>query len=220
MESSLLTFFCKRGVRQGDPLSPFLFILAADVLSRIFNKGKNANVLKSLGPSCFNNQSITNCHYADDTIIFLEAKYEIVMAAWWAMKAFEAVSGIKINLDKTEMYGINTTQLDLLASSFKCKTATFPMKYLGVPLHDRRLKVNDWSFLISKIEKKLQNWKGQLLSIGGRHTLLNYVISAVPLYALSLYHIPVTLLHEIDKIRCRFLWQGTDRSRRKYSLVN
>lgn len=81
------------------------------------------------------------------------------MAAWWAMKAFEAASSIKINLDKKEMYVINTEHITTLADLFKCTTASFPIKYLGLPLHDRKLKVNDWQFLILKLEKKLQNWK-------------------------------------------------------------
>lgn len=182
-------------------------------------KGKSAQVLRGLGPNCFNNNNITNCHYADDTIFFLEAQPDIIEAAWWTMQAFEAISGIKVNLEKTEMYAINTNHLDQLASVFKCKTATFPIKYLGLPLHDKKLSVKDWNFLIDKIEKKLQNWKGQLLSIGGRQTLLNYVLSAVPLYALSLYRVPLTVLKDIDKIRCRFLWQGTDKSRKKYALL-
>lgn len=147
-------FYCKRGVRQGDPLSLFLFILAADVLSKIFNKGKQVNILQGLGPPCFDNLALTNCHYADDTILFLRATPPVVMAAWWAMKAFEAVSGIKINLDKTEMYGLNTNHISELASTFRCSTSSFPIKYLGLHLHDRKLTVNDWHFLIDKLEKK------------------------------------------------------------------
>lgn len=97
---------------------------------------------------------INNCHYADDTILFLKAKHSVVESAWWAMQAFEAVSEIRINLDKSEMYGINTNQLGSLANTFRCKTASFPIKYLGLPLHDRKLRVSDWRFLIDKVDKK------------------------------------------------------------------
>ena len=118
------------------------------------------------------------------------------------------------------MYAINTVHIQQLAQAFKCKVASFPIKYLGLPLHDRKLQVKDWRFLIDKVEKKLQNWKGQLLSIGGRITLINAVLSAMPLYAFSLYRVPSTVIKDIDKIRCRFLWQGTTKSRKKYALVN
>lgn len=76
------------------------------------------------------------------------------------MQAFEVVYGIIINLDKTEMYDIHTNQIDNL-------DAFVPIKYLGLPLHERKLTLGDWKFLTDKLEKKLQNLKGQLLSIGG-----------------------------------------------------
>lgn len=101
--------------------------------------------------------------------------------------AFEALSGIRMNLGKTELYTINIPTGIELANHFRCKLGKFPIKYLGLPLHNSKLKKADWSFLIEKIEKKLQNWKGQMLSIGGRHTLVNSVLSAVPLYTLSVY---------------------------------
>lgn len=213
-------FYCKRGVRQGDPLSPFLFILAADTLSHIFAKGRNHQILKGLGPKCLNGLAITNCHYADDTILFLVNDPTNVESAWWAMLAFEAVSGIKMNLQKTELFAIHTDLGDQLADLFRCKFAHFPLKYLGLPLHKSKLTKPDWDFLITKFESKLQNWKGQMLSIGGRLTLINSVLSSIPLYTLSIFKVPNYVIKQIDSIRCRFLWQGTVRSRKKYALVN
>lgn len=68
-------FYCKRGVRQGDPLSPFLFILAADTLSKIFHKGRQTDTLVGIGPPCLEGKQITNCHYVDDIILFLKATH-------------------------------------------------------------------------------------------------------------------------------------------------
>lgn len=89
-----------------------------------------------------------------------------------------------------------------------------------MPLHDRKIKCSDWGFLIDKFGKKLQNWTGQLLSIGGRLTLTNAVLSAVPLYALSLYKLPAKVSKQFDRIRCQFLWQGTGGIRKEYALIN
>ena len=96
-----------------------------------------------------------------------------------------------------------------LALSFRCKLSYFPFKYLGVPLHNRKLTVQEWGFIVDKVRNKLQNWKGQILSLGGRLTLVNAVLSAIPLYAMSLYKVPKTILAQINKIRRLFVWQGS-----------
>lgn len=112
-------FYCKRGVRQGDPLSPFRFILAADFLSIIFNKDRTQHVIKGLGPPIKHNTSITNCHYADDTILFLETSKQNMEAVRWGTMAFEAISRIKMNLTKIELYPLNTDQGVQLAQVFR-----------------------------------------------------------------------------------------------------
>ncbi|XP_078152115.1 uncharacterized protein LOC144547363 [Carex rostrata] len=125
-----------------------------------------------------------------------------------------------INFDKTDMYPLNLDREEavFLARLFQCRLSKFPFKYLGVPLSDSPLLNKDWGFLIDKFRHKLQGWKGQSLSLGGRITLINSVLSAVPLYILSFYKIPILILNEIDRIRRQFLWQGTQ-SKRKYALM-
>lgn len=82
------------------------------------------------------------------------------------MIAFEALSGIKMNLHKTKLYTINSYQGVALADRFRCKLAKFPIKYLDLPLQDSGLKQKDWHFfLIEKFEHRLQGWKGNLLFI-------------------------------------------------------
>ena len=188
-------------------------------MSKIFQKGRHTHSLVGIGPNALDNHPHTNCHYADDTILFLKADNTNIENAWWALFAFEALSGIKVNYTKTSMYSINTPDITPYALIFQCTSSSFPMHYLGLPLHTQKLRKKDWFFLIDKIEKRLQNWKGSLLSIGGRVTLLNSVLSSIPLYFLSVYKIPKFVIKKIDQIRCRFLWQGTT-EKRKYSLIN
>lgn len=124
------------------------------------------------------------------------------------MMMFESISGIRMNLQKTALYHINLIDIESqnLANVFQCQLSSFPFTYLGVPLSDRKLTQKDWGFLIDKFNHTLQGSKGQCLSLGGRITLLNYVLSAVPLYTLSLYSIPKKVLRKIDQIRRQFVW--------------
>ena len=119
------------------------------------------------------------------------------------------------------MYPLNLNDLEYadLASILGCKVVNLPLTYLGVPINNKSLTDIDWQILIDKIEKKLQTWKGSLLSLGGRVTLLNSVLSAIPLYWLSIYRLPVKIRHKIDKIRRKFLWHGGNSTRKKYHLV-
>lgn len=131
------------------------------------------------------------------------------------MLTFEALLGIKMNFEKTEMYPLNLDHTSQLAQIFGCPWGSFPISYLGLPLHNKKLLVSDWHFLVDKIEHKLQHWKGQMLSSGGRMTLINSVLSAVPLYTLSIYKVPKTIIARIDRLRRRFLWQGSETAKKK-----
>jgi hypothetical protein len=94
--------------------------------------------------------------YVDDTIFFLKADLKNVEDVMCALLAFEALSGIKINYAKTELIPIHlddgeTTQF---AKLLGCKVFSFPIKYLGVFLYDKKLRPCDWDVLI----KSLLNW--------------------------------------------------------------
>jgi zinc-binding in reverse transcriptase len=95
----------------------------------------------------------------------------------------------------------------------------FPLKYLGLALHWKKLARPDWQKLIDKILNRLPVWKGRLLSLGGRLILLNSVLSFIPLYYITMFKIPAWVLTRIDQLRKRFLWVGSDSLRRKYHLV-
>ena len=94
-----------------------------------------------------------------------------------------------------------------------------PITYLGLPLHFKKASFNDWTFVLDKLNNRLDCWKGRCLSLGGRLTLLNSVLSAIPTYYLSVLHLPAKVVKEIDKIRKRFLWNSFSSHSRGYHLV-
>nr|CAD1825938.1 unnamed protein product [Ananas comosus var. bracteatus] len=150
------SFTCKRGLRQGDLLSPLLFILCADD---------------------------TSLQFADDLLIFLDGSARSAAATKLILDAFAACSGLKINYYKSSLTPINlpTAQATSLANSFGCEVKGFPLNYLGLPLSPKRLCKPDYMLLIEKVDNCLAGWKGLTLSRGGRLVLLNSVLSTIPL---------------------------------------
>ncbi|XP_049344987.1 uncharacterized protein LOC125809377 [Solanum verrucosum] len=115
------------------------------------------------------------CHllYADDTIIFCEAK---------------AVSRLLINWRKSCIFSIKEVpEIQNLATILGCRVEQLPMTYLGMPLGHNHKELEIWDDIIEKIEKKLANWKAQYISLVGRVTLIK---DSMPTYVMSLFHIP------------------------------
>lgn len=80
--------------------------------------------------------------------------------------------------------------LDDASEMLGCKVEKLPLKYLGLPLSNRRLKVADWDFLIQCIQRRLSLWQGPLLSLVGRLVLIKATISSLPIYHMSLLVMP------------------------------
>lgn len=97
-------FECTRGVRQGDPLSPLLFVFAVEGLSKIMQKGASTGKFVGLGPRLANGTLVTHLQYADDTIIMLRPDPRSVELLKWALLAFEKISGLKINYAKSDIH--------------------------------------------------------------------------------------------------------------------
>ncbi|GKU90507.1 hypothetical protein SLEP1_g4496 [Rubroshorea leprosula] len=95
-----------------------------------------------------------------------------------------------------------------MACRLCCKEGELPFKYLGIPAGGNHRKVALWKPLLESFKKKLASWKGQNLSLGGCITLLNFVLSSLPVYLISAYEIPKGILYYLDKIHRNFLWGG------------
>jgi hypothetical protein len=135
---------------------------------------------------------------------------------------FENLSGLKINYTKSELVPLNLTQSEgsQITTIIGCKIVSLPITYLGVPLHWHKLRIKDWDFLVNKVDLKLEHWKGKLLSIGGRLTLVKAVLSAIPIYWMVIFRIPIRVRKRIDRVCRKFLWHGGNTIRKKYNLVS
>jgi len=134
---------------------------------------------------------------------------------------FEMFAGLKINFNKSEIFMINDEENwgQTYANIFNCQVGLFPIKYLGVPVSPSRLKVSDWMPLVEKSLKRLDVWKGSSLSIARRSTLIGSSLNNSPIYYMSVYLLPKTIIKRLDKIRTTFFWQGGVQ-RRNIFLLN
>lgn len=116
--------------------------------------------------------------------------------------------GLEINLQKSELLLVlddAEKQLNY-AQLFNCHTGTWPIKYLGMPVGPDRLLVSDWSMLEEKFLKRLDGWKSNTLSLGGRVTVINSCLTSSPVYHMSMHLLPKTIIAKLDKIRRRLVW--------------
>ena len=158
----------------------------------------------------------TNYYFLLDTIIFLEHDLQQAKNLKLILSVFEKLSGLKINFHKSELFYFGQAKecLDQYSSIFGCKLDSFPVKYLGIPMHFRKLSNNDWKVIEQRIERKLSSWKGKHMSVGGRLVLINSVLSSLAMFMISFFEIPKGVLHKIDYYRSCFFWQGDDHKKK------
>ncbi|GJT62689.1 RNA-directed DNA polymerase, eukaryota [Tanacetum coccineum] len=125
-------------------------------------------------------------------------------------------SGLHINMNKSKLLGIavDTKLVDQAANKIGCTTIKTPFSYLGSTVGRNMSQINSWEEIIRKVESRLSIWKLKTLSIGGRLTLLKSVLGSIPIYHMSLFKVPKTVLHRLEAIRCCF-FHGKDSNSRK-----
>ncbi|XP_028121753.1 uncharacterized protein LOC114318966 [Camellia sinensis] len=203
------SFLASRGLRQGDPLSPFLFILVTDVLGRIIDLAKDKGVIEGFVVGR-DRIEVTHLQFADDTIFFSSKEENKVGCLLQVLRIFEIVSGLKVNLSKSSVVGINLNDsyVRRVADMLGCSIESFPIKYLGLPLGGDPRLAPFWEPVLVKIGKCLEGWKRALLSKGGRYILVQSVLGSVPIYFLSIFKIPISIARKIEKLMRDFLWEG------------
>ncbi|KAL7195785.1 hypothetical protein ACSBR1_035923 [Camellia fascicularis] len=208
------------GLRQGDPLSPFLFNLVVKGLNILIQWAKCLNLIKGvdLGGSGL---TLSHLQFADDTLMFCNPNWDEITNLKRILSCFELISGLKINYQKSVIcgIGINREFTSQVAEFFNCKMKILPINYLGMPLGANPKRVSTWEPIIDKVKKRLASWKKRYLSLGGRITLIKSILSSLPLYYMSIFKIPSKVANLIDKYQRSFLWGDSD-DKRKLHLLN
>ena len=200
-----------RRLKQGDPLSPFLFTMAVDVMGRLMDKAKERNVFRGFVVGR-DRVEISHLQFADDTLFFMEADHNNFLNLLQILETFRSFSGLRVNLGTSTLLGINTDRVLLqeLATLLGCELGDWPIRYLGLPLGGNPRKIDFWDPVVTKVAKRLDGWEKPFLSRGGRLTLIQYVLAAIPIYYLSLFKAPINVLKSMEKLMRDFLWDGGD----------
>ena len=132
---------------------------------------------------------------------------EQILHIWLLLLSFQAVTGLKVNVHKSEMVPMREfVDVHALVEILGCRVGTLPMSYLGMPLGASRNSPSIWNPILEKFERKLAWWKKLYLSKWGRLMLLKSTLSSLPTYFLSLFTIPTHVANKIEKMQRDFLW--------------
>ncbi|GAU41847.1 hypothetical protein TSUD_177580 [Trifolium subterraneum] len=152
-------FPLERGLRQGDPLYPFLFLVAAEGLHVMMKTMVERNIF--IGYRVGESDSISHLQFADDTLLLGEKSWANVRALGAVLVLFETMSGLKVNFNKS------------------------------LPIGGDPRRLGFWEPLLARLKNRLSGWKSRLLSFGGRLILLKFVLTYLPVYALSFFKAPL-----------------------------
>ncbi|KAH9735402.1 putative ribonuclease H protein [Citrus sinensis] len=190
-------FIPSRGIRQGDPISPYIFVLFIERLSHGICHAVNMGEWKPIRLAR-HGTPLTLFFFADDLLLLAEASCDQAKVLNTVLDVFCTSSGEK-------MLGFSVT--DNLG------------RYLGMPLLHSRVFKNTYQGIVDTVERRLSGWNASHLSLAGRITLAQSVIQAVPIYAMQTTSLPVYVKAKIDQACKKFIWSGAN-PQRKMSLVS
>jgi hypothetical protein len=205
------SFLCKRDVRQGDPLSPLLFVQGADLLQALVNLAYQNGLLSLPIPA---SSDFPIIQYADDTIIVLPADPVQLSVFKDILDQYAAFTGLKVNFEKSSMFPINISQEEAndLAQIFNCQLGAMPFTFLGLPMGTTKPSIRDLSPLKDRVERRLSAITS-FLSYGDRLVLVNSVLSSLPTYFMLSLRLPPGIIEVIDKARRHCLWKRKDKDK-------
>ncbi|KAJ6983821.1 hypothetical protein NC653_026591 [Populus alba x Populus x berolinensis] len=202
-------FQATRGIRQGDPLSPYLFVLAMEGLRGIINQSVQSSAFKyhwRCKPT-----KLTHICFADDLMLFSHADPGSIMVLKSSLDRFSTLSGLSINLAKSSLYlsGIISGLRNTIIEQLGIQETTLPVKYLGVPLLSSRLTHRDCLPLLERIIARIKLWTSSSLTYAGRLQLIKSVLFSIQVYWSTIFILPCATIKRIESTLAAFLWKGS-----------
>lgn len=197
-----------RGLRQGDPLSPYLFILCAEGLSALLKKYETQRLLHGIKVSR-HAPSVNHLLFADDSYLFCKANEAEALKLMELLQIFEEASGQQVNLSKSTVVFSSNVSLDSkeqVCHLLQMHEANESTVYLGLPNVVGRNKTRVFGFLKEKMKNRVHSWKELWISQAGREVLIKTVAQAMPTYAMSMFLLPNDITKDFERSLSRYWW--------------
>jgi ribonuclease HI len=204
-----------RGIRQGDPISPYLFLICAEALSSMLTRANNDGSLSGI-PTSKRGPHISHLFFADDSLLFCRANILQWNNLADILKKYEVASGQKMNNDKTSVFFSKNTSLEERSRILELAAIPNTQRYdtyLGLPALVGKSRTTAFRSIIERVRKRLQDWKLKFLSQAGKEILLKAVIQAIPAYCMNIFLLPKNLCKEINSLMQRFWWGRKDKEK-------
>ncbi|GJS03718.1 RNA-directed DNA polymerase, eukaryota [Tanacetum coccineum] len=203
-----------KGLKQGDPLSPFIFILVMESLHISFKRVVDAGMFNGIVLNSV--MHLSHMFYADDAVFMGQWSTKNIDTIIYVLKCFHRASGLSINLSKSKLLGVVVSEDRVVqaANRIGCGVLKAPFAYLGSKVGGNMSRIKSWDEIVDKMVDRLSKWKMKTLSIGGRLTLLKAVLGSMPIYHMSIFKVPMKVLQRMESIRSRF-FSGVDLNSKK-----
>ncbi|KAK2665870.1 hypothetical protein Ddye_004444 [Dipteronia dyeriana] len=205
-----------RGLRQSDPLSPYLFIICAEGLSCLIRGAQEKGEIMGFKLSRYG-PIIMHLFFTDDSLLFTRANLSNCEAIKRVLRIYSEASGQLVNFSKSTIcvsLSVGMEESRKLVDMVGMKLVDCHERYLGLPRFLGRSKRNLFTDIVDKVWNRIKGWGEKLLSIGGKAILIKVVVQAVPFYAMSIFRLPKSLFDEIRRLMDRFWWGGNERNRK------
>jgi hypothetical protein len=215
----LIQKFCpSRGLRQGDPLSPILFLFVAEGLTSLMNNQINEGNIEEL-KICRRGPGISHLLFADDSLLFFKVKGDEARHIKNVLTAYEKSTGQLLNPAKSSlMLGQNVTEDEgaIVASILNVQNTSFEEKYLGLPIPEGRMKDDKFQPTKERLMEKCSDWTEKYSSGAAKEVLIKAVAQAIPTHAMSIFKFSAGLCDEFEQI-IRNFWWGDDVEKERFT---